>query len=168
MKHVVPLTLSLVLCCTGCGGKHVPVRGEVTLDGEPVADARVSLEPVREQEEVAAENMGAYGVTDKNGCFRLEMVDSGSRKIPAGTYHARVLTFGDGPALPDSSFEPRRVAIPRGGTYQLDFHFEAPDLPPPRSEHMTTGKEPIITDIEIKPRKTDKRHLPDTKKPGDD
>ena len=62
--------LSMVLACalSGCGGgasyELVPVSGRVTLDGQPLANARVSFQPARDQSDPGP---GASGVTDAEG-----------------------------------------------------------------------------------------------------
>jgi hypothetical protein len=55
-----------LLLAAGCGGgvKPVPVRGDVTLDGKPLAEAGVLFSP-KEQGAVA------IGVTDAAGKFQL-------------------------------------------------------------------------------------------------
>jgi hypothetical protein len=54
---------AVLLCFTGCGGL-VAVQGEVTLDGQPLPNAKVMFMP-------AAGGRPAEGTTDAAGKFRL-------------------------------------------------------------------------------------------------
>lgn len=63
----------LIVATAGCGGDAYPlaaVSGTVTLDGAPVADARVGFEPQRQGEDPQA-GPGSYGKTDQQGHYRL-------------------------------------------------------------------------------------------------
>lgn len=68
--------LSMVLACvlSGCGGgasyELVPVSGRVTLDGQPLANARVSFQPARDQTDTGP---GSSGVTDAEGKYVLSV-----------------------------------------------------------------------------------------------
>lgn len=65
-------------CCVfalGCGPSLVPVRGVVTLDGEPVADAAVSF--IRQP---TGEN--AIGMTNEEGEFSLKTTKLGDGVLP--------------------------------------------------------------------------------------
>ncbi|MDH3718582.1 MAG: hypothetical protein OES79_10725 [Planctomycetota bacterium] len=64
----------LILAAGGCGGEAyplAPVAGTVTLDGAPVADARIGFEPVRQDDSPNA-GPGSYGKTDPQGRYRLK------------------------------------------------------------------------------------------------
>lgn len=59
---------ALAVCWLGCGAGGLDVnvvRGSVTLDGSPIADALVTFIPVSQG------GMYASGMTDENGTFRL-------------------------------------------------------------------------------------------------
>lgn len=68
---------------TGCGSGLAPVAGTVTLDGKPVAGARVSFIPT-------GPGIPATGTTDAAGRFELE-VGSGRRGVPRGRYAVTVV-----------------------------------------------------------------------------
>lgn len=58
----------------GCAGESysiAPVSGTVTLDGEPLANASVGFEPIRQGDDIVA-GYGSYGETDENGNFTLK------------------------------------------------------------------------------------------------
>lgn len=71
------LLVALVsLAAAGCGGSDADlasVRGTVTLDGEPLAGARVEFDPVPE-EMVRGKSTGSasYGLTDSSGRYTLQ------------------------------------------------------------------------------------------------
>jgi hypothetical protein len=67
----------LLLALAGCGGPSfdvVPVSGVVTLDGKPLAGARIGFEPRRSGDERIA-GPGSYAKTDSAGRYRLESLD---------------------------------------------------------------------------------------------
>jgi len=68
---------------TGCGSGLVPVSGTVTLDGEPVAGAKVSYIPT-------GPGIPASGTTDAAGRFQLEL-GSGRRGVPRGRYAVTIV-----------------------------------------------------------------------------
>jgi len=70
------ILVALSLFVTGCGdsaGKLAPVEGTVTLDGEPLAGAKVEFDP--DSGTVAygkTEGSTSYGKTDANGHYELK------------------------------------------------------------------------------------------------
>lgn len=77
--HASSCLFALVLLAAGCSKyTPVPVRGEVTLDGQPVEGATVNFYAVGD----AKEGRPAMGVTDSNGCFTLSTLgkDDGALK----------------------------------------------------------------------------------------
>jgi hypothetical protein len=70
----IATALALVVAIlSGCGGQSypiAPVSGVVTLDGQPLAGARIGFEPRRSGESINA-GPGSYAVTDAQGHFRL-------------------------------------------------------------------------------------------------
>ena len=73
----VPLLVLVSLVAAGCGGsadgKLAPVKGTVSLDGEPLAGARVEFDPAPE-EVVRGKSTGSasYGMTDSSGRYTLQ------------------------------------------------------------------------------------------------
>ena len=77
-----PLAGLLVLFAVGCGGPvYHPVAGTVRLDGHPLAEASVLLEPV-------AGGPAAHGVTDASGRFDLQSANRPG--VVAGEYRVVV------------------------------------------------------------------------------
>jgi len=70
------LLLFLGASSLGCapGRLSEPVDGFVTLDGVPLADIRVLLEP--KSSGVWDSGMGSYGITDEQGYFVMRMSDT--------------------------------------------------------------------------------------------
>ena len=63
--------LVLVACCAGCGSRSelAAVRGKVTLDGQPLADAFVVYAPTKS-------GTTSYGRTDSGGNYEMMFTDS--------------------------------------------------------------------------------------------
>jgi len=73
----------------GCGSKAktIPTSGVVTLDGEPLADARVTFNPLD------ASGRMAFGNTDSQGRFTLSTFKEGDGAL-AGQYRITVTIVG--------------------------------------------------------------------------
>jgi hypothetical protein len=79
-----PLLL-LLLAATGCGARHYPVHGTVTLeDGTPVTAGTVAFEP-----KDSDSSFSARGELDSQGRFEIGTNRPGDG-IPAGTYRVMV------------------------------------------------------------------------------
>lgn len=76
--------MTSVVVLAGCGGGlgPVPVAGTVTLDGEPVAGAKVTFIP-------AGPGIPATGTTDATGRYELR-IGSGRTGVPLGRYGVTV------------------------------------------------------------------------------
>lgn len=80
---------ALGVVLAGCGGSgskldSIPVKGKVTLDGQPVKNARVRFIP-----DSADKGRSAIGDTDANGAFKLSTVRAADGIIP-GAYKVDV------------------------------------------------------------------------------
>jgi hypothetical protein len=71
MRHCVTALLVIVVSTAGCGanGELADVRGKVTLDGQPLADAFVVYAPTQS-------GTTSYGRTDSDGNYRMMFSDS--------------------------------------------------------------------------------------------
>ena len=77
------LVASSIVALIGCGGEHypvAPVSGRVTLDGKPLADARIGFEPRRQGDQPNA-GPGSYAKTDADGRFVLKTLDGQSGAV---------------------------------------------------------------------------------------
>jgi len=92
-----PLTLLIVGCCyfaSGCdtageGSNVVPVRGKVTLRGQPVEGAEIKFQP-------KTGLASAFGVTDAAGNYELTTFEGGDGAQP-GEYIVTVFKYQEQP-----------------------------------------------------------------------
>ena len=134
-----PVVLGLSLgMLAGCGGSPYPlarVSGVVTLDGGPLAGARVAFQPRRDGEGLDS-GPGSYGTTDAQGRYSLATID-GARGAVVATHDVRISTFqaeADPAADALKTISPERVparyqqpnaltfTVPLEGTTSADFH----------------------------------------------
>lgn len=112
VKTSVPVWFALAMALfVGCSSKTgltenagSTVAGQVTLDGNPVAEAKIVLIPrtlMNAKNEIIPL---AYGLTDKSGNYQLRLAD-GTEQIPWGTWRVIISKSGGTQAAdPDSSF----------------------------------------------------------------
>ena len=67
-----------------------PVTGKITLNGQPLADASVSFQPLVVKGDPASEGMGSYGRTNNAGEFELRLVDTDELGAVIGTHSVRI------------------------------------------------------------------------------
>ncbi len=141
LKPAAATILPLVaLGLAGCGSEYpvAPVSGEITLNGAPLAGARVGFEPMREGDDLEA-GPGSYGVTDEQGRYQLTALDGrpgavvGNHRVWVRTYQAR-----EGPHGQIIPVTPERVPkryniqteltfeVPPGGSDEADFALSSP------------------------------------------
>lgn len=88
------LILMMPVAFAGCGDAQpytiVPVAGTVTLDGKPLADARVVFQPMKSTGEDTV-GPGSVGNTNEDGRFVLETVDRHDGAVVA-THMVRITT----------------------------------------------------------------------------
>ena len=78
----------------GCGGAKVgSVSGKITLDGKPLANARVNFQPVGEGK--LNPGIGSFGKTDVNGEYTLRLIDDSGPGAIAGKHEVRISAFGE-------------------------------------------------------------------------
>jgi hypothetical protein len=127
----------MLLLAAGCGGpayRVQPVSGTVTLDGHPLADARVSFEPRREGDAFVA-GPGSYGITDATGRYQLRTLDGqrgavvATHDVTISTYQGKADPASDEPTIitpekvPARYFEPGSLTftVPADGSEAADF-----------------------------------------------
>jgi hypothetical protein len=122
--------LFLVATC-GCGGsqvKTVPVSGAVTLDGQPLAGATITFQPVDGQT-IAP---GSHGKTDAKGQYQLQVTVTRQAGAVPGKHRVRIssarTTTSDDAVLPVEDRVPARYRdgsetfeVPTQGTDKADF-----------------------------------------------
>ena len=84
MRTICLLFLTALL--TGCGGPPLQVvKGKVTLDGEPLADASVMFQ---------SEDESTFAMADTNASGDFELLqDENTAGLPAGKYLVTISTF---------------------------------------------------------------------------
>ena len=140
-RFAVFMLLLAGLAVVGCGGERfplAPVAGRVTLDGEPLADARVSFEPIRVGDAFEA-GPGSYATTGADGRYTLTTVDDRDGAVVA-EHRVAISTFKgkEGPQgemltaveerVPEAygAQGTLRFAVPPEGTDAADFALELP------------------------------------------
>ncbi len=135
MKH--PLRSLAVVCCfcvllllaSGCGGAddtRVPVEGEVTLDGRPLAEGHITLVPL-------GDGVSAGG-TIRNGKFHVEK----ARGPSPGRYRVEIVSYQPtGEKFPDPEragqmAEELKQVIPDKYNRQSQLEVEVPPSGPLR------------------------------------
>lgn len=135
--------VTFVFCLTaaGCGGDGfsvVPVSGVVTLDGKPLAGARIGFEP-RATEGLNA-GPGSYGETDGQGRFELVTLHgrkgavAASHRVTISTYRAEqdretgAMRTVSEERVPQrySEREPLEFTVPKEGTAAANFELQSP------------------------------------------
>ena len=87
------LAAAALACLVGCGGeRYAPVAGTVTLDGQPLADAKLVFEPVGGESGNAA-GKPSYGRTDEAGRYTLTCPIAGTDGAAVGEHRVRVVTL---------------------------------------------------------------------------
>jgi len=89
MKRFLPAGLLTGLLLVGCGSPGpgiplTPVAGTVTLDGNPVAEAKVTFVP-----QVETKGNGGWALTDSTGKYSLK-TPQGAAGVPDGQYKVTV------------------------------------------------------------------------------
>jgi hypothetical protein len=101
MNHLLLLGLIIL---AGCGNNtgYVSVSGQVTLDGQPLANAIVTFQPMANSKGETA-GVGSFGKTDAQGKFTLEaMTPSPQSGAAVGRHRVRIGTAGGAPLNTES------------------------------------------------------------------
>lgn len=131
LDALVPFVAYLLLC--GCGATEpydfVPVSGQVTLDGSPLANAHVSFQPVSGQKDPGP---GSSGVTDADGLYTLRAATLSKQKGAVIGKHMVTISITSADPNDDggggASGLPRQAGdgtltfdVPVGGAHSADF-----------------------------------------------
>jgi hypothetical protein len=131
----------LVVLGLGCGGgrKFVPVSGRVTLNGQPLANATVSFQPVAPEGALEA-GPGSTGKTNEKGEFSLQVLTGqagavvGKHRVQISALDAQVESDKRPPRggwplanrLAKAKGIPEAFEVPPGGTDAANFALTAP------------------------------------------
>lgn len=122
-------SLSMVLACalSGCGGgasyELVPVSGRVTLDGQPLANARVNFQPTRDQTDTGP---GSSGVTDAEGKYVLSVAgETETAGAVPGKHMVTISANAGGEPASDAAPAADRSLPPQASNGSLTFDVPA-------------------------------------------
>lgn len=132
---LLPLVAAL-----GCGGRYVPVSGQVTLNGEPLADAYVTFQPMGGPTNPEP-GPGSHGKTDAEGRFTLLVVGDGRTGAVVGRHSVSISAYtGEIPEPTEERVQKvenkvperynaettLRIEVPAGGTTGANFELVSP------------------------------------------
>lgn len=126
----------------GCDSDIVPVSGRVTIDGQPLASAVVTFQPIRDSSSEPPTATGSVGQTDKDGRFVLRLVDPDQMGALVGE-HTVSISSATGPTaegeLPQGERVPeswrdgsQRFHVPENGTSDANFEIISSAASPTR------------------------------------
>ena len=88
-----PIVVAACLLLAGCGNTEyelAPVSGRVTLDGKPLAEVKVSFQPVSKRPDEPNPGPGSYGTTDEDGRYTLQTVEPVADGAVVGPHKVRL------------------------------------------------------------------------------
>ena len=133
---MVLLASSVGLFVAGCGkpSNIVPVSGRVTMDGQPLAEARITFQPVGDWQNPYP-GSASYGVTDRNGNYSLTLVDSGRPGAMVGKHRVTITPKESAVTSSDAGYYNRlppsqqpqtlEFEVPPGGTQSANFDLKS-------------------------------------------
>ncbi len=91
-SFAVPLSILMLLVLSGCSNEaYVPVTGVVSLDGQPLEDAKLIFEPIGD-ETGNANGKPSYGKTDSTGQYTLRCPQEDVEGAAVGQHRVRIVT----------------------------------------------------------------------------
>jgi hypothetical protein len=122
-----PLLFWLAFLALGCGdGRKVgTVSGKVTLDGQPLAGARINFQPEGEGLKSVNTGVGSYGQTDANGEYSLTLIDDSARGAIVGKHRVMIRKItGPAPAEGKDPDRPSPDLVPAEYNLKSTLTFE--------------------------------------------
>jgi hypothetical protein len=92
LRGCLVAALLAIAGCSNVPAGIVPVSGRVTLDGQPLAEAVVTLQPARTREAGPPTAGGSTGRTDAEGRFSLMLIDPPVPGALAGRHSVSITT----------------------------------------------------------------------------
>src|SRR5262245_60968169 len=126
----------LSVAAVGCGGPDVArVSGKITLNGQPLAGAHVTFQPISPGPNVRPEVAGSVGRTDASGHYSLRLVEPDRAGALVGEHRVTISTAEaaetDG-AAPKGERVPKswrdgsqRFTVPAGGTSAANLELKS-------------------------------------------
>ncbi|MCA9246732.1 MAG: hypothetical protein KDA42_06440 [Planctomycetales bacterium] len=124
--------LVIAAAIVGCGGSShplAPVAGQIMLDGQPLAGATVTFQPIGEGMQRGDAGSGSFGKTDEQGRYQLETVLGGAAGAVVGP-HAVTISRVESSSTQSDSGEGVRDVVPekfRDGSLRFDVPAEGTD-----------------------------------------
>jgi hypothetical protein len=113
-----PFVIALVMGCSG-NTKSSPVSGAVTMDGEPLANAMVSFQPIGKE---LNSGPGSTGKTNDRGEYALEVVGGGNGAVEG--LHKVMIRSGDAKVTIPAKYNVKtelRYEVKPGNNANVDF-----------------------------------------------
>lgn len=101
---LVVFAATVVCGCGGAGYNEVPVSGQVTYNGQPMANIHLSFQPIAKDK--SGFGPGSFGRTDQDGRFELRTVYPDAPGAVPGKHRVTI-------SYEDPTQQPRDVRIPR-------------------------------------------------------
>lgn len=132
----VRFSLATLIIAAGCGKSSnvVPVSGRVTMDGRPLAEARITFQPAGDWQNPYP-GPGSYGVTDSDGKYSLQLIDSGRPGAVVGKHRVTITPKEAAQTSSDAEYyqklspsqRPQTVEfeVPPGGTNSANFDLQS-------------------------------------------
>jgi len=123
------------LLTAGCHHDVVPVSGRVTLNGQPLAGAVVTFQPMADRNSPRPPATGSVGHTDTQGRFSLRLIEPNQLGAAVGDHTVTISTAKGGSDAEPAKGErlpkawrdgSKRFRVPLSGTSQADFNISAP------------------------------------------
>jgi len=128
MSGMKPCSVTVILCAvlalalSGCESapyQVAPVSGRVTLDDEPLPDALVSFQPIGTAGKKEP-GPGSFGRTDKDGRFKLQVVEPEQPGAVVGRHQVLISTATSSGGDADRTVGERVPRRYRDGKLQFD------------------------------------------------
>jgi hypothetical protein len=103
------LVLGAIAGCSRIPADVVPVSGQVTLDGQPLAGATVTFQPIRSPADEKVVSGGSVGYTDSAGRFELRLIDP---DVPGAAIGKHTVTITTATTSSDDAARPQGERVP--------------------------------------------------------
>jgi hypothetical protein len=135
----------------GCGSNSAPVSGRVTLNGKPLANARVTFQPQSGSE---TGGLGSSAITDQDGNYSLKFIGKDSEGAMVGK-HRVTISSRSGPEEDDSGKTSNELVpeqyntkstltfeVPSGGSKEANFDLKGEPEGPKGKKGANKGVPP--------------------------